>query len=90
MLLSSVRKSHSAVPIFYVSIYYFEQCRCMSVFRKIIHFQLPVPREYRTGEGLTCKCEWKEILICDAALAHRNGILVCKWVVSPPDGGNHR
>lgn len=36
VLLSSVRKSHSAVPIFYVSIYYFEQCRCMPVFRKII------------------------------------------------------
>lgn len=36
MLLSSVRKSHSAVPIVYVSVYYFEQCRCMSVFRKII------------------------------------------------------
>lgn len=53
MLLSSVRKSHSAVPIFYVSVYYSEQCRYMSVFRKKpALFQLPVPGEYRTGEGL--------------------------------------
>lgn len=36
VLFSSVRKSHSAVPIFYASIYYFEQCGCTSLFSKVI------------------------------------------------------
>lgn len=64
MLLSNGRKNHSAVPIlyfFYIYTYYFEQCRCMSLFRKVILISAVAARRVQNwGRGAHVNVARKE------------------------------